>query len=285
MRIVACAFVYAALSAGLPAVQDAAAEPAILTRVEGIEYVGGLAARLDGAVFFSDVPAGQLLLIAAEGPPRRFTAESRGASGIHLGSDGALYACETDGRTVARWTPDGARTVIAERWDGKRFNGPKGVWVDPANGVYFTDPVYRPIEDREIDVTGVFYIPPDRAPVRLAAGDLMNPDAISGSPGGDALYVATSGDGKIWAFDIGPLAELANPRLFVERPGQGIAVDAFGRVYIAVESAVEIYAVNGQLLRRIEFPSPIHAAAITPGSGLYAAGPHAVFRTPTPGFE
>lgn len=285
MRTAAYAIALALCALGPAGLRTAAAEPAALTLVEGVEYVGGVAAALDGAVFFSNVPAQQILVIPAEGPVRRFTPESRGASGMHFGSDGGLYVCETDGRAVARWTADGARTVIAERWDGKRFNGPKGVWVDPANGVYVTDPVYRPIEDREIDATGVYYIAPGGAGVQLAAGDLLNPDAIAGSPGGDVLYIATTGDGKVWAMDISSTGALENVRLFADRPGQGIAVDAIGRVYIAVESAIEVYAVNGQLLRRIDFPSPIHGAAVAPGAGLIAAGPHAIFRAPMPGFE
>jgi hypothetical protein len=47
----------------------------------------------------------------------------------------------TDG-TVVRLEKDGTRTVLADRYEGKRFSGPNDVAIKSDGAIYFTDSVF-----------------------------------------------------------------------------------------------------------------------------------------------
>jgi hypothetical protein len=49
--------------------------------------------------------------------------------------EGRLVSCEHLARRVARTEHDGTRTVLAERWQGKRFNSPNDVVVRSDGGI------------------------------------------------------------------------------------------------------------------------------------------------------
>ena len=58
-------------------------------------------------------------------------------------AEGRVIACEHGTRSVVRFEPDGTRTVLADRFEGKRFNSPNDVVVASDGGVWFTDPDVR----------------------------------------------------------------------------------------------------------------------------------------------
>jgi gluconolactonase len=62
---------------------------------------------------------------------------------------GRLLTCEQGPRRVTRTEHDGSITVLADRFDGKRFNSPNDL-VEAADGaVWFTDPRYGISSDYE----------------------------------------------------------------------------------------------------------------------------------------
>ena len=50
--------------------------------------------------------------------------------------------CQGELGRVARLGEDGSLTVLADEYDGKRFNKPNDLWIAPDGGVYFSDPLY-----------------------------------------------------------------------------------------------------------------------------------------------
>jgi gluconolactonase len=44
-------------------------------------------------------------------------------------------------RTIVRLEKDGSRTVLADRYEGKRFSGPNDVVVKSDGAIYFTDTI------------------------------------------------------------------------------------------------------------------------------------------------
>ena len=92
-----------------------------------------------------------------------------------LRSEGRLYTCETRTRRVTRTDKKGAIEVLAEKWEGKRFNAPNDIVVSKNGHVYFTDPAFGEQADhRELDFYGVYHIPPE------------GPDEAGGQAGGPA---------------------------------------------------------------------------------------------------
>ena len=63
-------------------------------------------------------------------------------NGHTLDREGRVIACEHGTRSVVRFEHDGARTVLADRFDGKRLNSPNDVVVASDGSIWFTDPTY-----------------------------------------------------------------------------------------------------------------------------------------------
>ncbi len=56
--------------------------------------------------------------------------------------EGRQLSCEHGGRRVVRYEYNGAITVIADKFDGKRLNSPNDIVVHPDGSIWFTDPAY-----------------------------------------------------------------------------------------------------------------------------------------------
>ncbi|HYS94439.1 MAG TPA: SMP-30/gluconolactonase/LRE family protein, partial [Candidatus Acidoferrales bacterium] len=96
-----------------------------------LERVAGGFAFTEGPVWrgnyllFSDIPNKRIARWRrlAEGP--ELTTYATGMSnGLTLDRRGQVLAAEHDGRRVTRVADDGTRTVLAERFEGKRLNSP-----------------------------------------------------------------------------------------------------------------------------------------------------------------
>jgi gluconolactonase len=59
-----------------------------------------------------------------------------GPNGLSLDAEGRLIYLATPDRAVMRLEPDGTRTVISDRWYGKRFNGPNDLTIHSNGSIY-----------------------------------------------------------------------------------------------------------------------------------------------------
>jgi gluconolactonase len=126
------------------------------------------------------------------------------ANGLMFDSAGRLYACEGDARRVVRYEPNGAVTVLADKFEGKRFNIPNDLAIDPQGRVWFTDPYYEGAagpwsEDRshkELDHDSVYRLDPRPSgpwEVHRVTFDTTRPNGLLFSLDHKILYVAQSG--------------------------------------------------------------------------------------------
>ena len=65
-----------------------------------------------------------------------------GSNGLTLDSEGRLIITAMTDRTVVRLEKDGTRTLLADRYDGKRFNGPNDIVGKSDGAIYFTDTIW-----------------------------------------------------------------------------------------------------------------------------------------------
>ena len=108
-----------------------------------------------GNVFFSDIQGNRILKMDAAGVVTTFRADSGRTNGNTFDAQGRLISCEgTENgpggrrRIVRTDMKTGKVEVLTERYEGKRYNSPNDVVVDPAGRIWFTDPLYAP--DRSI---------------------------------------------------------------------------------------------------------------------------------------
>ncbi len=155
-----------------------------------------------GELLFSDIPANRIVRFK-DGKLETFRTPSDNANGLTLDKQGRLIACEHGARRVTRTEADGAITVLAERYEGKRLNSPNDVVVKSDGFIYFTDPPYGvKADDREMDFQGVYRIAPDGKAVTLLARDFVKPNGLAFTPDEKVLYINDTERGHIRAFDV-----------------------------------------------------------------------------------
>ena len=163
----------------------------------------GVAAAPDGTMYFSEIPFGEDKGMIMRFDPRTktttvFARDSHKSNGLMFDAKGFLIACEGSdggGRGVARWdVKTGERQVIADRFEGKRFNACNDLCIDEKGRIYFTDPRYLGTEPRELKYHAVYRIDTDGTVVEVTH-DVEKPNGIAISPDQKTLYVADHNNG------------------------------------------------------------------------------------------
>jgi sugar lactone lactonase YvrE/L-ascorbate metabolism protein UlaG (beta-lactamase superfamily) len=219
----------------------------------GFSFTEGPAADAKGNIFFSDIPNNRIHKWSLDAKLSTFRENSGGANGLYFDKDGNLLACEGGGRRLVSIDPQAKVTVLAEKYENKRFNSLNDLWIDPKGGIYFTDPRYGRRDDLEQDGEHVYYLSPDRKKLIRVIDDMVRPNGIIGTPDGKLLYVTDHGGKKTFVYTINKDATLSNKRLFAPEGSDGMTIDNEGNVYLTTD-VVAVYNKNGQKIETIEVP-------------------------------
>jgi gluconolactonase len=228
----------------------------------GFQFTEGPAAGRDGNVYFSDIPAQRIYKVDAKGKLSVFREKSNRANGLMVNAKGEIVACEMAGRVVAI-SPDGKKVrVLADKYNGKRFNAPNDLVIDKTGGVYFTDPPFGAPMPLPQGKAGVYYIAPGGKVTRLI-DDLARPNGVSLSPDEKTLYVIPTGPAEMMAYPVKGPGKLGKGKVFCTLQGKGgrkgtggdgMAIDAKGNLYITSQIGVQVFSPEGKYLGVIAFP-------------------------------
>ncbi|MCB2029379.1 MAG: SMP-30/gluconolactonase/LRE family protein, partial [Rhodoferax sp.] len=101
---------------------------------------------------WSDIPNDRVMRWdETDGSVSVFLQPAWNANGHAVDRQGRLISCEHRGRCVSRIEHDGRRTVLADRFEGRRLNSPNDVVVKSDGSIWFTDPTYGIDSDYEGD--------------------------------------------------------------------------------------------------------------------------------------
>ena len=219
----------------------------------GFQFTEGPAADAEGNVFFSDLAASRTYKWSADGQLSTFRENTGHANGLAFDKDGNLLACEGEDGRLESVDPHGQVTILADQYNGKRFNQPNDLWIDPKGGVYFSDPIFgrgRKAQDGE----HVYYVTPDRKNVIRVIDDMVRPNGLVGTPDGKVLYATDWGDRKTYKYDIAADGTLSNKRFFAPVGADGMKIDSEGNVYMA-ERGIVVYDPAGNRIGEIDVPT------------------------------
>ena len=121
---------------------------------------------------------------------------------------------------------------------------------------YFTDPLFTPLDQRDLDFYGVYHVTP-AGQIEAVARMQTRPNGIALSPDGKVLYVANSDDRNVRAYDLAPNGRASNERIAIaklEAGPDGLRTDVKGNLYLAVRGGVVVYSPEGKLLGKINAP-------------------------------
>lgn len=207
-----------------------------------------------------------------------------------------LLDCASVLRAIIRIDSDGKYQVLADRFEGKRFNSPNDVVLGPDKAIYFTDPTMDlPAgEKQEIPFQGVYRLDA-KGEVRLLTKELTQPNGLAFSPDGKKFYVDDSEQRNIRVYDFHPDGSLSNGRIFANEAGpkksgvpDGMKVDREGNLYVTGPEGIWVWGATGQHLGTIVLPE--QPANLTWGDAdygtLYITATKSVYklRTKTHGF-
>lgn len=222
---------------------------------EGLTFTEGPAWSRDGALYFSDIPSNRILRFVPGKGVQLFRENSNGTNGNAFDSQGRLYSCESHARRITRTDRKGKIEVLADHYQGKRFNEPNDIVVRKDFNVYFTDPAFgSSSEGRELDFYGVYRITPKRE-LELIAKPKGRPNGVALSPNGRILYVSNSDERNIRAYDLDKNGAASNERVVasgIEGVPDGLRTDEKGNLYLAAKKLF-VYTPEGKQMNAFEF--------------------------------
>jgi gluconolactonase len=196
-----------------------------------------------------------------------FTGEEPGTNGLMLDPEGRLVCCCHGDRVIKRIEKDGTLTVLADKYEGKRFNSPNDCVYHAGGDLYFTDPPYGlPLREkdpgRELDWFGVYRLGKD-GKITLLTKEMTRPNGIGFSPDQKTLYVAQSDPAAAVykAFPVKADGTLGDSRVLFDatawakegRPGlpDGMAIDQQGHLWATGPGGVYCFTPEGKVLGRL----------------------------------
>jgi len=218
----------------------------------GFAFTEGPAADGSGNVFFSDIPKSTIYRINTKGSITPFLKDSKRSNGLCFDTRGNLLVCEQATGRIVRITAEGKKEIVADTYNGRRFNSPNDLWIDTKGGIYFSDPFFGITKEMSQDGEHVYYITP-AGKVHRVIDDLNKPNGLIGSANGKLLYVADQGKGQIWTYTIDPDGSLGNKTVFAKETADGITRDALGNLYLATD-CVCVYDSKGRKIGKISVP-------------------------------
>jgi gluconolactonase len=225
---------------------------------------------------WSDIPNDRVMRFdETDGSTSVFLAPAMNHNGHSVDREGRLISCEHRGRCVSRIEHDGSRTVLADRFQGKRLNSPNDAVVKSDGSIWFTDPSYGidsnyegDAAPSEIGASNVYRIDAQSGEVTAVATDFVKPNGLAFSTDEKQLYIVDTGSTHvkngprhIRVADVSADGRsLGAAKLFATCTVglfDGLRLDTRGNIWTSAGDGVHVYAPDGALIGKIKVPEVV----------------------------
>lgn len=168
----------------------------VITLAEGMVFCEGpVWDKRHDRIIFSDTEANEHKFWSQKNGLQTLRQPSFYPNGNVFDLEGNMLTCEHESRAISITDLNGKRTILIDKFEGKRFNSPNDLEVRSDGTVWFTDPTYG-LGDREqeLDFNGVFCFQPKTGDIFAIAKDFVMPNGIAFSPDEQKLYVGDSAE-------------------------------------------------------------------------------------------
>jgi gluconolactonase len=251
---------------------------------EGLRFPEGPVAMPDGSVILTEIAAGRITRVAADGTKTTIAETGGGPNGLAVGPDGKLYCCNNGGFEYVEANRMLAPHGIAHDYSGGRIEridiatgevevlyksgdfgctlrGPNDIVFDAHGGFWFTDHGKVDYAARCHDIVGIFYAKADGSHLEEVIFPSFNPNGIGLSPDGRMLYVAETYTCRLTAFTVvapgkvGPEGSPAGPGIPLYRPAgykffDSLGIEESGNICVATigECGISVISPAGELV-------------------------------------
>ena len=223
-------------------------------------------------LIWSDIPNNRMMRFVEEsGQVSVFRQASNNSNGNTVDNQGRLVTCEHLTRRVTRTEFDGSIKVLADKWEGKRFNSPNDAVVKSDDSIWFTDPPFGILGNYEGEraapelPTNVYRVDGRTGVATVVTGDINGPNGLCFSPDESKLYIVESRARPrlISVFDVvEDGGRLANRRVFVnagEGTPDGFRCDVEGNMWCGWGmtpglNGVAVFAPDATMIGHIALP-------------------------------
>ena len=216
------------------------------------------------------------------------------ANGLKIDRSGRLVVADSGAGRLLRINVDSAKAeVLADRWEGNRFQSINDVALDLAGNIYFSDPG----NSSDAEPTGAVYrYDIVTKKTQQLETELAYPNGLAVTPDQTRLVVAESSRFRLLEYDLLPTGTVTNRRVLIEFPREdveglrggdfepdGMVFDSQSRLYVAMWTGGMINVVDidtGQLVRQYDAGGTAATNCHFHGGFLYTtvASKEAVFR-------
>jgi gluconolactonase len=243
---------------------------------QGPDNADGLVGTPDGGVLFAQEQPRRVSKLDRNDRVTVAVKDTHGAGSLAIDAQGRIVAVErtctdpggkpdqcTEPTAISIVTP--SRKVLATSFQGKSLGRINDLVVDRKGGAYFTS-------------GGAYYVSP--AGVVTSIGENLRTNGIMLSADEKMLYITNGG--TVVAFDVQADGTVRNQRTFATLEaggsGDGLAIDAAGRLYVTSNPGVQVFSADGRYLGLIPTPRGVISAAFAgpEKKTLYVVGSGAV---------
>jgi gluconolactonase len=232
----------------------------------GLEFPEGPFLDANGDLVVTEINAGKLTKIAADGTKSLFAETGGGPNGAALAPDGSVYVCNNGGQVatdgtrkaepgrIQRVTADGKVEDFITEVEGVALDAPNDCVFDKDGGFWFTNP------NGFGKLGSVCYRSPDGATNRVTDG-IQFPNGIGITPDGRFLVICESMTGSLLSHEIEGPGKVGdrkiNGNIGRRSIPDGYCVDSEGRMIVAGFRTNNLFVLDmtdGRPLEFVELP-------------------------------